>query len=485
VLKKDEALPPGTKEVRVHRTETYREALAPPGDSPTLSDEVFELSPDEAGEFVDDDAPEPIEQSPFDCFIASFQEDEDVVIYVRRRPDPPGLTFRNPYSGPVQTVGDLPYDSSLDSATALDVAIQRIYGGGHYLLEFKRGGKYAGAKTRYIADPIERANGSAPSAAHDERGEFARVPSPQGGLAEVEKSIELVQKIWGMMSPAARRAETTPAIAAAAANPVADARDTVNMLKDLTGLAKELMPEQVASGGDGGWGTGLFSFLGTVVKELNIGQNLGPLLQAVAASRNGGVQPQPAAPGALPAQAPGPPTEVVPPIAVPLLNVIVPNIFRNDDVDVAVLTTMAWLHGAVQQGHGAPAQKFLSATILDRTPSEVARWFESFQPTLAFIEHGASWLELYRDGLREKVVEAKAAGAASENGPAPAMSEILDSTLPHPAPSNGNFDSAAHVAVVCPKCNALPGAWCGGIPGAVHSERMQSEPVAAAIQPEA
>lgn len=181
-------IPVGTKRVVNTRREVFDEPLHLAPAEETDDDERDEVSTDrvtvEEPDF-DDETPEP---TPFDRFLQSLESEEDVVIHVRRKPDPPNQNFKNPYSGPTITVGEIPFEETFDSATSVDLAVQRMYGGGYYLLEFKQSGRYKTAKSRLIADP------PANVAQNDKEPKVAAVSAPERTAAAPDDVIDAFTK---------------------------------------------------------------------------------------------------------------------------------------------------------------------------------------------------------------------------------------------------------------------------------------------------
>jgi hypothetical protein len=273
-----ERIPPGAK--KVTRTSTTREDFIEDLESkkPTVLLEGLDEGED-AENLADDDIDEgefeldpPEELSPMEKFLVSLRDqagEGNVRIYAVRQPDPMGITFRNP-SKTQYTAGDVPYDENDLYIEALEVAIQKLYGGGRYQIKALKNGAYAGATTRIIHDAPEQREQS-----HSQPPpQYAPTPPPAEAqpqrqpLAEVHDALELVKEIWnirgGQQAPPPAR-ELPPA------DPMASVRDTFSLFKEFRGELSSVVSDSAPTGSERHWSEGLLNGAARLFDSLHIG----------------------------------------------------------------------------------------------------------------------------------------------------------------------------------------------------------------------
>ena len=254
-----ESLPPGTKRVTVNKKEEYVEQPSVEETELQLKNEELEFEPEQESVELEEAL------SPVQSFLLSLREragsgDGTIRIYAIRKPDPVGLAFRNPCNNEY-TAGDVPYDETDLSIEALEVAIQKLYGGGRYQIKVRQNGTYQGAITRNIRDLPEqqqdhRRNGDSAAYQHPPQNQpFYQPPEQPHIPAQPQKSpreelrevLDLAKDIAGIrgnnQQPQAR--ELPPS------NPMDVVKETFSLIETMQTSIGKITP--AATGGERNW----------------------------------------------------------------------------------------------------------------------------------------------------------------------------------------------------------------------------------------
>ncbi len=122
--------------------------------------------------------------------LEGLSNDAQLTVLVKRTPDPIGMSFRVPCNVEC-TAGQIPYDENDPSVEALDLSIQRLYGGGRYKVVIRQDGKIVGSVVRTILDHPETKRDDNPIRVAQPSVPLATVESP---LEDLKASVRLVQE---------------------------------------------------------------------------------------------------------------------------------------------------------------------------------------------------------------------------------------------------------------------------------------------------
>lgn len=229
--------------------------------APSIVPETFDDDDGALSEVGDD-------STPMDRLLSSLQERSggaSVMVLAKRRPDLVGMTFRNPCSAEY-TVGEVPVDESDPSIEALELAIQKLYGGGRYQIVVRQDGVTVGSVVRNILDPPPRSDASAAAP--------SRVvgPSARSGMDEIKASVSVFKEVASVLA-SARPAEAEPP--QEREKPLDTLRDAVTLLKEVSSV----MPSPGGSGEGGGGGVrDWMDGIASLGREFGLGQALNNLI---------------------------------------------------------------------------------------------------------------------------------------------------------------------------------------------------------------
>ena len=120
---------------------------APPQPAPAATDE---------GElfFEDDEIDDEHEPTPLERLLSNLRGANDAIVYVIRRADPVAMRgrFRDPCDYQ-ETKGQLNFEESFVDAETIDLAVQRVFGGGHYMLQIRQQGRVLKSWMTAVSDP--------------------------------------------------------------------------------------------------------------------------------------------------------------------------------------------------------------------------------------------------------------------------------------------------------------------------------------------
>lgn len=271
-------VPPGARSVV--RT-TQERFIEPPPSAPPDDDSddqrLLGLGADDgaddhgpADDFEDVETQEPV--SRVQAFISSLKDnagDGAIRIYAIRKPDPVGIEFRNPCNQEY-TAGDVPFDESDLSVEALEVAIQKLYGGGRYQIKVRQNGNYAGAITRNIRDLPEQHRKDSQAAQNQPPPPVAAPPAEPQRTAreELREVLSLAQEI------ATIRGSANPAPQSASlplADPMDTVRTTFGLFKEFRGEMRGAFEESAPSGSERHWSEGVLTGAARLFDSLKIG----------------------------------------------------------------------------------------------------------------------------------------------------------------------------------------------------------------------
>lgn len=241
LLPTDSSIPEGAKEVRRTTVERFVVKESQPAEQ-VPSDELDHAASDHGPSVGDEELPtsdlvdldlDDAELSPRDIFIRELGKETDgrtgpLTFYAKRKPDLPGASYRNPCSTDT-AVGDVPFSEDNLCWDAIELATQKLYGGGRYQVIVREGGQYLGAKTFVVADLPERQNESPTNGQAQPQ---AATPTTSGSpLDQVRASIEIVREVATLLP---RPAETTRTFQPPTPpDPIETARNAVNLVKEL------------------------------------------------------------------------------------------------------------------------------------------------------------------------------------------------------------------------------------------------------------
>lgn len=257
---------------------------------------------------------------PGDRLLRSLQGKTDggrVIVIAKRKADPVGMAFRFPCATEC-TIGEVPYDEADPSIDALELAIQKLYGGGRYEIVVRQDGETLGSVVRTIVDPVEvrreREREDAPVR--------VVVPSPpvisasKSSLDELKASVTVFKEVASVLR---HSREPEPE----RETPIETLKNAVSLVKDLN----TYLPRENGVGeGDAGstvrdWMDGIAS----IAREFGLGQMLNNVVAyglheaaarkraAAATGESTGAGPPASPPAAASAHPPPPPAISAPP----------------------------------------------------------------------------------------------------------------------------------------------------------------------------
>ena len=239
IVPADEPLPQGAKQVQRTTVERFTQ-LPVLGDA---DDSDVELLEHEDEEILPGTEPErhldgDQDLSPIERLLKEFNSRAGsggpIVIYAKRKPDPVGMTFRNPCNAE-RAVGEVPYDESDVSIEALELAIQKLYGGGRYQILLRQNGNYAGARTIIIADSPEKTVEPPPVATVPP---VAPPTPPRSSVEELKSSVQIVREVADLFkenrpTPPVLPPPPTP-------DPLETMRGAINLVKEVSSFSNPL-----------------------------------------------------------------------------------------------------------------------------------------------------------------------------------------------------------------------------------------------------
>lgn len=242
VLATTATLPPGTKQVTRTTQEKFLEVAAAEDEPLTEGDETPEEEELDFSDAIDLDEDPALAKT--NRFLRSLKEESGAAairIFAKRKPDPVGMTFRHPCNTEY-TAGEVPFDENNLCIEALQLAIQKLYGGGRYQIVVHNNGDYAGAKTFNLLDPPERAEPK-PAETQPPQPAIASAPPPvESPLSTLKDSLGLVRELHSIFSPSPSPAAVATAKPAETqttgpVDPLTSARNAVELARELRDLA--------------------------------------------------------------------------------------------------------------------------------------------------------------------------------------------------------------------------------------------------------
>jgi hypothetical protein len=284
-----DTIPAGAKSV----TRTTREEFVEQLEEKTVANELAELETlDDEDLDNDDDFEEAEPLSPVHKFLDSLKErigegSGSIRIYAIRKPDPVGIVFKTPCNTEY-TAGDVPYDEADLSVEALEVSIQKLYGGGRYQIKVRQNGDYAGAITRNIRDLPETTNTNGQRAAQSQT---EPAPSPPASQTdELVKTLNLAKTIHEIFvvpgrQDNARQQQREELPAAKPLDPFETATASLNMLEKAKDLFDRGDPAPSGGSSERHW----IDSAANLIEKLHIGSAIEKLVEfglSVAVEKN-------------------------------------------------------------------------------------------------------------------------------------------------------------------------------------------------------
>jgi hypothetical protein len=251
-------VPPGAKQITRTTTERFTSPLEEEKQPLNLlDDDVPANEPEDNLDEPEDNLDEP--KTALDSLLESLKGVGEIIIYVIRKPDPQGMTFANPTTMS-HTVGDLPFDDSFTCKEAIELAVQRAYGGGKYQLQIRQNGNYVTAWSALIPDPRKRVEPNPPQPQYQPQPNHDVEPR-RTAREELREILDVARDIANIRGSQA----SAPAATLPAQNPIDAAKDTINLVREVS----ELMGNNNApTGGERNW----VDSAATLVEKLGIGQ---------------------------------------------------------------------------------------------------------------------------------------------------------------------------------------------------------------------
>ncbi len=372
----------------------------PPPSAPDIEADEEENDAEEAGELIED---EPL--SPVDELLRSIEKSSDLTLYVIRLPDPVGMNidFRD-QCVMKHTKGEIPYDESYKSKEAIDLVIQRLYGGGKYQVQLRRGGYYERAWTTLVADVPLKPEPHAPPPPPP--------PIVSDPMDHLRNSFAIVREFKDVLGLNQRPQQQPPALEPA--NPATQLSDAVTMVKTISETVKSLQPEPPpVANGEGSLGVAIVQTVGSILRDPSVTPVLGALAQWLMSMAQGTA---------------GPPKEVT-----QLVETLVHQITRNNDP----------LHSAahvVQFLRQYPQFQSVVSQFANQSATEVLIQMSQLKPEFAHIRelpHAPEWLNRFRNHLIAMLANGNQ--TVSESAPTTPTPEA-------PAPTPNGSDAAVSEA---------------------------------------
>lgn len=254
------------------------------------------VSSESDGEDDTDDLNSTETELPGDRLLRSLEGKDDggrVVVIAKRKADPAGMSFRLPCSTDC-TMGEVPYDDADPSVDALELSIQKLYGGGRYEIIVRQDGEEIGSAMRTIADPIDVRREREDGPSHPVRVVPAPVmpmPPAKSSVDELKASVsafkEVAAVLNNMRQPEPARERETP---------LETVKNAISLVKDLN----TYLPHNSEGSGDGGGSTvrEVLDGIASIGREFGLGQVLNNVVMFglhTAAQKRAGEASQPPA----------------------------------------------------------------------------------------------------------------------------------------------------------------------------------------------
>lgn len=251
---------------------------------------------------------------------------------------------------------------------------------GTFLFEaFKLSGPGRGFADRWT-DTLMKIDASDAGARREATTTQLPAASTPDGLGEIEKSLDVIERVWGMMSRrrpgSANNNEGGGATALTTADPVDEMGKTIDMFDKMTTTMERLRGPLVPAGGEQSLGVAALNILGGILKDPNVTPLLAASAQWVAAKAAGIVG--------------GPPKEVL-----ELIDVLVDQMTKNNHPAHSATHTLQFL-----KQH--PQLQAIVGRFANQSATELLITISQLKPEYAHVrklQHGPAWLEAFKQFL--------------------------------------------------------------------------------------